>query len=83
MVNFHSLVYQKRVLIELYSDKLPVALDLVRLCLLRVWVKLSYQFLTPSFYNATQMPQTPTLIIVTIAATRLYRSLINFGSSEM
>ena len=30
-----------------------------------------------------QMPQTPTMIIVTIAATRIYRSLISFGPSEM
>lgn len=30
-----------------------------------------------------QMPQTPTMIIVTIAATRIYRSLISFGPFEM
>jgi len=29
------------------------------------------------------MPQTPTMIIVTIAATRIYRSLISFGPSEI
>ncbi|KAH9984717.1 hypothetical protein BJV77DRAFT_952471, partial [Russula vinacea] len=38
------------------------------------------QLLTPS---STQIIQTPSMIVVTIAATRMYRSLINFSSSDM
>ena len=34
-------------------------------------------------YSTTQLPQTPSMIIVTIAATRMYRALINLFSSEM
>ena len=71
------IIHHRRVLIEPYFGKLPVPLNLVGPCLLLVGDIDSLRFST------TQLPQTPSMIIVTIAATRMYRSLINLFSSEM
>ena len=64
-----------RLLIELYSGKLPVPLTLVCPCLLRLGVKLSF-----SYAFLRQILQTPSNIIVAVAATGMYRLLVLFGS---
>ena len=71
------LIHQTLVLIELHSCKLTETLDLVRPLLLR-WGEVN-----SLRRSTTQMPQMPSMIVVTIAATRIYRSLINFASSDM
>ena len=71
------LIHQRLVLIELHSGKLTETLDLVRPFFLR-WGEVN-----SLRRSTTQMPQMPSMIVVTIAATRIYRSLINFASSDM
>jgi hypothetical protein len=60
--------------------KLPDTLDLVRPCSLRVEGVGDIDF---SRVSATQMFQIPNLAIMTIASTRMYRSLINLGNTEV
>ena len=57
------------------------AFDIVRPCPLRVrWILISTGFLCPS---TTQMFMKPALITISIAATQMYRSLIDFVSTNV
>ena len=76
---FYSLQSTQKLLIEIYSGKLPAAFDLVSF----VFYKRGDEPILIETCSTTQLPQTPSMIIVTIAATRIYRSLINICSSEM
>jgi hypothetical protein len=75
-------IHQGRLLIELHSGKLPLAepLTLVRPCLLRVGASLSIYFADLFCLSTRQMLQVPSNVIVAVAATRMYRLLVEFGS---
>ena len=68
---------ERWLLIKLYSDKTIRAPQPGKF-LARNNNGLYYRFLTP--FSTTQIFQNPWLMIVTIAATWMYRSLVNFDS---
>lgn len=70
---------ERRALINLYFDKTTSAPQ-PRKFWLRIRKSYIIDFLR---LYTTQMFQNPCMIVVTIAATRMYRSLVNFDSSKM
>jgi hypothetical protein len=72
-------IFRGWLLIKLYSGELPVSLTLV--C--PYHERGSVDVIDLLDVSTLQLPQLPGIIIVTIAATRMYRSLINFGSSDL
>lgn len=73
-------IRQRKVFIELYSGE-TIRVSRPRTSLFALnGLELGYRFLNTS--STTQMTQTPSMTIVTIAATRLYRSLTNIYSSD-
>jgi hypothetical protein len=72
-------IHRRRVLIELYSGE-TISVSQPRTSLFASSGESGYQFLNPS--STTQIDQTPGMIVMTIAATRVYRSLTTIYSSN-
>jgi hypothetical protein len=77
---FHSRNHRGQVLIELYSDKTASAPQSRTFLLAASGEGYVTDFLCVS---TTQMFQNPCMIVLAIAATRMYRSLAKFCSTDM